>query len=189
MLAITSIDEKIKTKKVGEILTNIIFVDISQNVYMECKEGSSNKFYRIEVSGLEVITHHGPITGKPGIKGIKTFESEEEAHAFAVKTQKEKANKGYVVTTEEGSEDGGKVKKEVKAAQKKPRKAAASSLPKKKAGATSEAIDVKTDEGSFYLECKEGTSNKFYRITVSKIFTWLSDISDAHSCRLRVVHL
>lgn len=73
----------------------------SAAAYLECHEGTSNKFYRIQVvDECTVLCHYGPIGGGSVNRTEKTFASPEEATAFTLKTLKEKRRKGYVDASE-----------------------------------------------------------------------------------------
>jgi len=115
--------------------------DVS-SIYLECCEGTSNKFYRIEVlEGCSVVCHYGPIGSQPGNRVEKTFKTQEEATAFALKTADEKRRKGYVDAITPASDDDSF-----------------------HAELNSDKVSGRAAAGCTYLECKEGTSNKFYRI-------------------------
>ena len=61
----------------------------------EFSEGSSNKFWEIQVSGKKFTTRHGRI-GADGTEVKKGFSSPEEATKEAEKLVREKVKKGYV---------------------------------------------------------------------------------------------
>ena len=61
----------------------------------EFSEGSSNKFWEIQVSGEGFTTRHGKI-GTDGTEVKKGFSSPEEATKEAEKLVREKVKKGYV---------------------------------------------------------------------------------------------
>ncbi len=67
----------------------------SNRAYLECTEGSSNKFYEIVFNEKDssVFTRYGPI-GKDGVSATKNFKSKEEARKFYDKTLQEKLKKG-----------------------------------------------------------------------------------------------
>lgn len=68
----------------------------SQLLYLECHEGTSNKFYRMELDGTTVTSTWGATDdGKPTSSLCKLFSSEEEAIKFFDKTEKQKRAKGY----------------------------------------------------------------------------------------------
>ena len=61
----------------------------------EFSEGSSNKFWELQVSGEGFTTRHGKI-GTDGTEVTKEFSSPEEATKEAEKLVHEKVKKGYV---------------------------------------------------------------------------------------------
>ena len=61
----------------------------------EFSEGSSNKFWEIQVSGEGFTTRHGKI-GTDGTEVKKEFSSPEEATKESEKLVREKVKKGYV---------------------------------------------------------------------------------------------
>ena len=61
----------------------------------EFSEGSSNKFWEIQVSGKKFTTRHGKI-GTDGTEVNKEFSSPEEATKESEKLVREKVKKGYV---------------------------------------------------------------------------------------------
>ena len=61
----------------------------------EFSEGSSNKFWEIQVSGKKFTTRHGRI-GADGTEVNKEFSSPDEAMKEAEKLVHEKVKKGYV---------------------------------------------------------------------------------------------
>lgn len=127
--------------------------------YMECKEGSSDKFYEVNESGLQVTTRYGRC-GTTGIVAVKMFASLAEAKNFADKTCAEKLKKGYELiqsgadevdlslTTKKSStkcdDDGEDDDEEVDKEKSPP-----------------EAGMIR------YMECKEGNSDKFYEVKVA----------------------
>ena len=60
----------------------------------EFSDGSSNKFWEIEVHGEGFTTRHGKI-GTAGTEVAKTFDSADEAQKGAGKLVGEKLKKGY----------------------------------------------------------------------------------------------
>jgi predicted DNA-binding WGR domain protein len=51
---------------------------MSSTIYLECIDGKSNKFYELILNGNDVTSRYGPC-GKPGVTGVKTFDSNAEA--------------------------------------------------------------------------------------------------------------
>lgn len=65
-------------------------------VYLECHEGTANKFYRMELDGTTVTSTWGATgEGKPSSTQVKSFDSEAEALKFFTKTEQQKRGKGY----------------------------------------------------------------------------------------------
>ena len=62
--------------------------------YLECTEGTSNKFYEISLAGTSVHSRYGKI-GDGGATTTKEFGTAAEAQTFMDKTVKEKTKKGY----------------------------------------------------------------------------------------------
>lgn len=63
-------------------------------VYMELKEGSSDKFYELKPEGRTVTVRYGRC-GASGMISIKSFETKAAAATFVYKTACEKRRKGY----------------------------------------------------------------------------------------------
>ena len=145
----------------------------------EFSEGSSNKFWQIELDGTSFTTTYGRI-GTDGQTSLKEFDSEEQAKREYEKLIAEKVKKGYELVDGDGS---------VTAA---PAPKPAASAPKAKAGGASLFDDEGDDEeddapkakpavpaakpaaasgssksgaqGARYFELVEGTSSKFWEI-------------------------
>lgn len=62
--------------------------------YLECQEGSSDKFYELSQAGSEVTIRYGR-RGTPGVTQVKSFGEAAEADKFVSKTVAEKRKKGY----------------------------------------------------------------------------------------------
>lgn len=129
-------------------------------VYLECKEGNSDKFYEIIQRNLKVSLRYGRC-GADGVTSEKSFSSLAEANTFVDKTAIEKRKKGY-----HDSADSADAVDEV---------APKAEAPVKKAGASKRkisdvepvpAVNLKSSGPSsitnFYLTCTTGGSNKFY---------------------------
>ena len=72
--------------------------------YLECKKGTSNKFYEVRVTSSAQRTHrytieteYGPIGSVPRKGKAKVFYSQMEARRYAHKVVREKKAKGYKV--------------------------------------------------------------------------------------------
>eukprot|EP01040_Poterioochromonas_malhamensis_P006676 gene6676-7193_t len=164
----------------------------SNRAYLECTEGSSNKFYEIVFNEKDssVFTRYGPI-GKDGVSATKNFKSKEEARKFYDKTLQEKLKKGYEPATNEDEDE-----EEEEEEEEPPKKSTKSSSSKNTSSAksgndaddesevtveedtcseTSDENDQNKDEeeeeeeeedpNHAYLECVEGNSSKFYELT------------------------
>jgi predicted DNA-binding WGR domain protein len=62
--------------------------------YLECKEGGSDKFYELKISGTTVTLRYGK-RGYSGVTSVRQFDCETEAEKFVSKTLKAKLKKGY----------------------------------------------------------------------------------------------
>jgi predicted DNA-binding WGR domain protein len=71
----------------------------SDSAYLECVEGTANKFYKIWMSGNTVISKYGRI-GTSGQETSKSFNTHDKAKDFLLKTISEKCSKGYKNATE-----------------------------------------------------------------------------------------
>jgi predicted DNA-binding WGR domain protein len=98
----------------------------SRTVYLECKEGSSNKFYELflfTTGKVAVYTRYGRI-GTSGMESEKSYPSVTEATEFYESTLAEKLKKGYKVKGNQG-DDGdyhrGVIVVEAAAAESKPK--------------------------------------------------------------------
>jgi len=145
----------------------------------EYSEGTSSKFWEINLSGKSFTTTYGKL-GAKGQTTIKTFSSEAEARKEHDKLIAEKVKKGYAPAGK------GKpaAKAEKPAAQEAPSKAKGKESAKargkeKEAAEAGEAGDAATQRaqtgkassasgqpGSRYFELVEGSSSKFWEILV-----------------------
>jgi predicted DNA-binding WGR domain protein len=133
----------------------------------EFSEGTSNKFWEINLSGKSFTTTYGKI-GTSGQTTIKQFKTDAEAKKEYDKLIAEKVKKGYepangssgrASADDDDDEDDKPVKK---AAAKAAPKAAAKPAAKAAApAAKSNGADKGTPR---YFEFVEGTSNKFWEI-------------------------
>ena len=114
----------------------------------EFSEGSSNKFWQIDLSGTSFTTTYGKI-GASGSTTIKTFKTDAEAKKEYDKLVAEKVKKGYELADASEEDDEEEEQEAPKPAAKPAAKPATSSGTK----ATPR-----------YFEFSEGTSNKFWEI-------------------------
>jgi len=148
----------------------------------EFSEGSSNKFWQIDLSGKSFTTTYGKI-GTGGQTTVKSFKTDAEAKKEYDKLIAEKVKKGYEpaeggdddeeeeeVEEEIEEEEEEKPAKKVKAAAKpaaKTAKAPAKAAPAK--AAAKPAAKAKASGGSSSprrFEFSEGSSNKFWEVWV-----------------------
>jgi len=123
----------------------------------EFAEGGSNKFWEITLTGKSFTTTYGKI-GATGQTTIKNFGSDAEAKKEHDKLVAEKTKKGYVLAA--GTPAAG-----VKAAAPAP--AAPKAAPAKAAPAPAPApAPVASKPGARYFEFSEGTSNKFWEVSL-----------------------
>ncbi|MCX5741677.1 MAG: WGR domain-containing protein [Proteobacteria bacterium] len=115
----------------------------------EFSEGSSNKFWQIELKGKSFTTTYGKI-GTDGQTTIKQFPSDADAKKEHDKLVAEKVKKGYELV---GGKAAPKAAAPAKAAPAKAAKAAAPA----KAG------------GKRYFEFSESSSNKFWEVFLDKL--------------------
>lgn len=129
---------------------------------LQCKEGSSDKFYEISLSGSQVICRYGK-TGSAGVSTLKDFSSYTEALAYMAGILSEKLKKGYVAVT---MEDTPTPAAAVPAVAPPNKQAKPSSV--EPATVVVHKIDIKDESHSgtdrTYLECVEGSSSKFYEL-------------------------
>jgi len=129
----------------------------------EFSEGTSNKFWEINLSGKSFTTTYGKI-GTSGQTTIKQFKSDADAKKEYDKLIAEKVKKGYEpaggggrsAADDDDDDDADDDKPVKKAAVKAAPKAAAKAAPKAAA-----AADKSTPR---YFEFSEGTSNKFWEV-------------------------
>ncbi|HEX4456168.1 MAG TPA: WGR domain-containing protein [Kofleriaceae bacterium] len=113
----------------------------------EFAEGSSNKFWEIKLDGSSFTTTYGKI-GTPGQTTLKQWKDAAEAKKEYDKVVHEKTKKGYALVDHD---DGGDDDDDEPA---KPAAKAAAPAPAAKAGAR-------------HFEFSEGSSNKFWEISLS----------------------
>jgi uncharacterized protein (TIGR02996 family) len=118
----------------------------------EFAEGGSNKFWEITLTGKSFTTTYGKI-GTTGQTTIKSFNTDADAKKEADKITAEKVKKGYALAG--GTPPRGTPPAAVKAktAPAAPAPAAPASAPASKPGAR-------------YFEFSEGTSNKFWEVSL-----------------------
>ena len=136
----------------------------------EFSEGTSNKFWEINLSGKSFTTTYGKI-GTGGQTTIKQFKSDADAKKEYDKLVAEKVKKGYQpsngagrAAADDDDEDDDKPAKKVAT-----KKAAAPAKPAAKPAAKAAAKPAPKASGSDkgtprYFEFVEGTSNKFWEI-------------------------
>ena len=66
------------------------------DTYLECHEGTANKFWRLKIDGCTTIVTYGRV-GTDGQTDSKIHNNEDAAKKFATKIQLEKERKGYSV--------------------------------------------------------------------------------------------
>jgi predicted DNA-binding WGR domain protein len=131
----------------------------------EFSEGTSNKFWEINLSGKSFTTTYGKI-GTGGQTTIKQFKSEAEAKKEYDKLVNEKVKKGYQPAGGGGSsaddddDEDEKPAKKTKAAAKPAAAAKTAKAPAKPAAKASGGDKSKPR----YFEFSEGSSNKFWEI-------------------------
>ena len=136
----------------------------------EFSEGPSNKFWEINLSGKSFTTTYGKI-GTPGQTTIKQFGSDADAKKEHDKLVAEKTKKGYELVA------GSKVAKAAPA-KAAPAKAKPDDdddddddepAPKTKAAAkpATKPAPAKAAKGARYFEFNEGSSSKFWEITLA----------------------
>jgi predicted DNA-binding WGR domain protein len=129
----------------------------------EFKEGTSNKFWEINLDGSSFTTTYGKI-GTDGQTSLKEWDSDDKAKKEYDKLIAEKTKKGYILVSGGGGGSNGKA----------PAKAAKKELfddegddeeeaPKPKAKASGNSGASKSGKGR-YFEFVEGTSSKFWEI-------------------------
>jgi predicted DNA-binding WGR domain protein len=121
----------------------------------EFNEGSSNKFWEIKLNGSSFTTTYGKI-GTPGQTTLKQWKDAAEAKKEYDKLVHEKTKKGYELV---GDGDEGDDEDEVPTSKPAPKA--------KAAPAPAAAKPAATKAGARYFEFSEGTSNKFWEISMS----------------------
>ncbi len=129
----------------------------------EFSEGTSNKFWEINLSGSQFTTTYGKI-GTSGQTTIKTFKSEAEAKKEYDKLIAEKVKKGYE-PADGASDDGDDEAAAPPPPPPKP-KAAAPKPAAKPAAPKPAAPAPASGGGKRYFEFSEGSSNKFWEISI-----------------------
>jgi predicted DNA-binding WGR domain protein len=133
----------------------------------EFSEGTSNKFWEINLSGKSFTTTYGKI-GTSGQTTIKQFKSDADAKKEYDKLVAEKVKKGYQPANgssgrsaaDDDDDDDDKPAKKVAT-----KKAAAPAKPAAKAAAKPAAKASGSNKSTpRYFEFVEGTSNKFWEI-------------------------
>lgn len=71
--------------------------DLPDQVFLQYKQGNSNKFYNLEINNCAVLTEYGAIGGNSTTTSEQDFESYEEAKAFLEKKAIAKIKSGYVL--------------------------------------------------------------------------------------------
>jgi predicted DNA-binding WGR domain protein len=150
----------------------------------EFSEGSSNKFWQIDLDGTSFTTTYGRI-GTDGQTTMKEYDSEAKAKKEYDKLIAEKVKKGYELVDGEGGGDEDEDEEEEKPAKKTAAKKA-SAKPAKKEVFEDEGDDEDEEEkpkkkgasgsskggdsGARYFEFSEGSSHKFWEIKLDGTF-------------------
>ncbi len=133
----------------------------------EFSEGSSNKFWQIDLSGKSFSTTYGKI-GTSGQTTVKSFGDAAAAKKEYDKLIAEKVKKGYEPAEGGGDDDDEEEAPAKKVAAKAPAKAApakAAAKPAAKAPAKAAAKPAKSGGSSpRRFEFSEGSSNKFWTV-------------------------
>ncbi|MGZ3418997.1 MAG: WGR domain-containing protein [Polyangiales bacterium] len=125
----------------------------------EFSEGTSNKFWEINLDGASFTTTYGKI-GANGQTTIKKFGSAAEAKKEYDKLVAEKTKKGYALAGDAPAAPA----VEEKAVEKVEAKPAAAEKPKAAAKAANSGSSASGKPGARYFEFVEGTSSKFWEI-------------------------
>lgn len=132
----------------------------------EFSEGSSNKFWEINLNGKAFTTTYGKI-GTSGQTSIKTWKDNAEAKKEYDKLVAEKTKKGYKPAGGNGAAADDDDDDEAPAPKKK---AAVAAAPAKKAAPAKAAAKPAAKGGGSktprYFEFSEGSSNKFWEVSV-----------------------
>jgi predicted DNA-binding WGR domain protein len=141
----------------------------------EFSEGSSNKFWEINLSGKSFTTTYGKI-GTSGQTTIKSWKDNAEAKTQYDKLIAEKTKKGYELTgggkskapvdDDEDEDDDDEDEEEAPAPKKKVAAKPAAKVVAKPA-AKPAAKAAAAPKGTRHFEFSEGSSNKFWEITLS----------------------
>lgn len=144
----------------------------------EFSEGTSNKFWQIDLSGKSFTTTYGKI-GTAGQTTVKSYKTDAEAKKEYDKLIAEKTKKGYELVGDGGGSDDEdeeeeKPAKKVKAAAKPAAKTASKPAAKSGGGGM---------ETPRRFEFSEGTSNKFWTVWVegTQLMTKYGKIGSAGS--------
>lgn len=138
----------------------------------EFSEGTSNKFWEINLSGKSFTTTYGKI-GTSGQTTIKQFKSDADAKKEYEKLIAEKVKKGYQASNGAGrasadddddDEDEKPAKKSTKTAAKPAAAAKTAAKPAKAAAKPAAKASGGDKSTPRYFEFVEGTSNKFWEI-------------------------
>ena len=139
----------------------------------EFSEGSSNKFWEINLTGKAFTTTYGKI-GTGGQTTIKTFKTDADAKKEYGKLVAEKAKKGYTAAKGGGGraatdDDEDDDEEQEKAPAKKAKLAKPAAKPAKVVAKPAAKAAPKPAAGSDkesprYFEFSEGSSNKFWEI-------------------------
>jgi len=149
----------------------------------EFSEGSSNKFWQIELDGTSFTTTYGRI-GTDGQTTMKEYDSEEKAEKEYKKLIAEKVKKGYKLVDGDGGggdDDEEEAPKPAKKAAAKPAKKEVfddegddeddDEKPKKAAAKKGASGSSKSSDSSArYFEFSEGSSHKFWEIKLEGTF-------------------
>ena len=136
----------------------------------EYSEGSSSKFWEINLDGKSFTTTYGKI-GAKGQTTLKTFSSEAEAKKDYDKLVAEKVKKGYAPVGKPPKSVAGAAQAVEAAQPAAKKKRAGASAPGQPAAApagepTSKPTSASGKPGARYFELVEGTSSKFWEIVV-----------------------
>jgi predicted DNA-binding WGR domain protein len=134
----------------------------------EFSEGTSNKFWEINLSGKSFTTTYGKI-GTGGQTTIKQFKSDADAKKEYDKLVAEKVKKGYQPSNGSGGSSSDDDDEDEKPAKKVATKKAAPAPAKAPAKAAAKPAAKPAAKGGSkssprYFEFSEGTSNKFWEI-------------------------
>ena len=125
------------------------------------QEGTSHKFWKITVDGSSTTVNYGKV-GTSGQNQEKEHKDEAAAEKFASKEIAGKKKKGYE-DAEGGSEEPEPAQKATKKAKPAPEKAPSKKAVAKKAAASAPS----SSDSTTHLVFQEGTSHKFWKITVN----------------------